>query len=309
MRRYHAPASRRSPAVAVVLAACSWAAPFVGAQSEPGPAGLRSAAVDKHRFTLFRPTPREAMREMSTDRPDATESPITVDAGHVQVEVSLIDYARRDDAGARTTALSVLPANVKFGLSNDVDVQLVFTPHTRVEEGAHGSQHRVAGFSDDTQIRLKINLWGNDGPHPTFGDTAFGIMPFIKLPTGAGELSNDHVEGGLIFPFAAALPAAWELGVIAEFDFVFDERAGGYGIHFVHTTTTGHEVPAVAGLGFFVEYLGVAPFEGGGEYQAIASGGLTYAVSEDWGIDGGGQVGLSDSADDFTIFVGTSLRF
>jgi hypothetical protein len=42
--------------------------------------------ADKSGYHLFRPTPRELMRELSTDRPDQTESAYTVDAGHVQLE-------------------------------------------------------------------------------------------------------------------------------------------------------------------------------------------------------------------------------
>ena len=33
------------------------------------------------------------MREMSTDRPDKTESPYTVDAGHFQVEMDVLTYS------------------------------------------------------------------------------------------------------------------------------------------------------------------------------------------------------------------------
>lgn len=52
-----------------------------------------SGAVDKRQFTLFNPTPDKLMREMSTDRPDTTESPYTVDAGHFQFELDLAEYA------------------------------------------------------------------------------------------------------------------------------------------------------------------------------------------------------------------------
>lgn len=72
------------------------------------------------------------MREMSTDRPDTTESPITVDAGHVQLELSLVDYAYNDDGGVRSEELSILPSNIKLGLLNNVDIQFIFTPlHAR----------------------------------------------------------------------------------------------------------------------------------------------------------------------------------
>ncbi len=56
-------------------------------------------ALDKSHFNLFNPTPRELMRELSTDRPDKTESPYTVDAGRVQVELDLVTYT--SDRGAR----------------------------------------------------------------------------------------------------------------------------------------------------------------------------------------------------------------
>ena len=81
------------------------------------------------------------------------------------------------------------------------------------------------GFGDDTQIRLKINLWGNDGPQPGFGDTALAIMPFVKFPTGSGDLTNDHVEGGVILPLAVALPDEFGLGLMAEVDVVYNEAS------------------------------------------------------------------------------------
>src|SRR5688572_5942243 len=51
-----------------------------------GPPPTESVPHKSH-YHLFNPTPRAQMREMSTDRPDQTESPYTVDAGHVQVEM------------------------------------------------------------------------------------------------------------------------------------------------------------------------------------------------------------------------------
>ena len=55
---------------------------------------------DKTQYHLFNPTPNNLLRDLSPDRPDATESPITVDAGRYQVETSLFDYRR--DQGNET---------------------------------------------------------------------------------------------------------------------------------------------------------------------------------------------------------------
>jgi hypothetical protein len=268
------------------------------------------ARPDKGGFTLVDPTPRGLMREMSTDRPDTTESPYTVDAGHVQFELSLFDYARDDDAGVRVKSLAVLPSNVKIGLLNDVDVQFVFTPYVREDTDVRGTgvgDDVVDGFGDDTQVRLKINLWGNDGPEPGRGDTAFAVMPFLKFPTGSGELSNNHVEGGVILPLAVALPGGVGLGLMAEVDVVYNEADDDYGVEFVHTATVGRDL--IGALAGYVEYVGIAPVDTGRTYTAVGSAGLTYAVTDDWVLDLGGTVGLSDAADDFTVFAGTSFRF
>ena len=86
--------------------------------------------VDKREFTLLKPTPKEFTRELSTDRPDFTESPLTVDAGHVQVELSFVEYARNGDGGG-VDQYSVLPTNFKVGLLNQADMQFVIHPYQR----------------------------------------------------------------------------------------------------------------------------------------------------------------------------------
>ena len=39
------------------------------------------------------------MREFNTDRPDVTESPFTVDAGHWQLELSFVEYTHNTGQG------------------------------------------------------------------------------------------------------------------------------------------------------------------------------------------------------------------
>ena len=53
-----------------------------------------AVGADKSQYWLFNPTPDSLLREMTTDRPDLTESPFTVDAGHVQFETTIVGYSR-----------------------------------------------------------------------------------------------------------------------------------------------------------------------------------------------------------------------
>ena len=195
---------------------------------------------DKSSYSLFHSVPRELMREMNTDRPDKTESPYTVDAGHVQVEADVVNYSydRRNSAHDRTRveALALAPFNFKVGLCSSADLQIVVPTYNaiRTQIPHAGMVHRNSGFGD-LITRLKYNFWGNDG-----GDTALGVMPFVKWPTSSGGVGNDSVEGGVILPLAVSLPAGWGMGVMTEVDYNRDEDDHGHHAEFVNTITFSH---------------------------------------------------------------------
>jgi hypothetical protein len=254
-------------------------------------AGAQASDSEKSQFTLQNPTPRALMREMATDRPDTTESPVTVDAGHWQLEMSFFDYAT--DGDANTFALA--PFNLKLGLTNDIDVQLVVEPFVN-QERPHAS-----GVGDLT-VRVKYNLWGNEG-----GDTALALLPYVTFPTASGGVGVEGLEGGLAVPFSMALPNDWDLGLMVQLDIVRDEGDDHYTVNFLHSAVLGHDI--VGDLAGFIELFGIVPHNSGGGYQPYLSTGLTYAISEDVQLDGGVRMGLSDSAEDFGIFTGVSIRF
>jgi hypothetical protein len=133
-----------------------------------------------------------ALRELTTDRPDATESPFTVDAGHAQLEMDGVSYTRNRLDGVRTTEWVLAPFNVRYGLAPNFEAGIFVVPHVRVtEQDRNGPKRTVRGIGDTT-LRMKLNLRGNDG-----GPTAFGLMADLKLPTAAEGLGNDRTEGGL----------------------------------------------------------------------------------------------------------------
>lgn len=250
-----------------------------------------AGAEGRERYSILNPTPRDEMREMSTDRPDMTESPYTVDAGHMQLELSFIDYIR--ESGNERYSWS--PLNFKVGLTDSTDLQLVFDPYT--DDHLPGRAARGAG---DSQIRLKHNWWGNNE-----GSTAFAMMPFIQLPTGRGDLSSRRVEGGLILPLALSITEETGAGIMGEIDIVNDE-SGEYSAEFFHTATVGS--PLTDALGMYLEFAGLSAGGSGGIYEAVLGGGMTYALSPDTQLDGGVNAGLNDAADDLNLFIGISVR-
>ena len=258
-------------------------------------------SADKSKYNLFNRTPRELLRPMALDRPDITESPRTVDAGWVQVELSFFEYERDGDRSSYTYA----PTNVKLGLLNNTDLQFIFTPYSdaEVDDSTNNNidTRRATGFGD-IEVRLKVNLWGNDE-----GNTAFGVMPFLRLPTASRDLGSNHVEGGIILPFAIDLNEQWDLGFMAEFDFIYDEIDGGYDTELLHTAVIGGQL--MDSLGVYLEYAGILSTDGDENYRALLGTGLTYVVSSDLVLDAGLNFGLTGDVPDINPFVGMSVRF
>lgn len=225
-------------------------------------------------------------RELSADRPDATESPITVEAGRVQIESSLYDWSRdgRDDTH---TWLSI---HTKFGLTESVDLGIVIDSYVREENPG------TEGFGD-IGLTLKWNLWGNDG-----GDTALALLPMLKIPTGT-SVSNNEWEGGLAVPFGMDLADGWSLGLMVAAEVVADDD-GGHEFEFLHTAVIGHELNE--SLGIFLEYIGVAAED---RYEASLATGMTYLLHDNLMLDISLRVGLNDEAPDVGMATGFTVRF
>jgi hypothetical protein len=245
-----------------------------------------------------------AERELTSDRPDATESPFTIEPGRVQIESSFVEYTRDRQNPARTDlrveAWSVAPFNVRVGLTPGAELQIVVNSFldVRVDDRDAGVTERVRGCGDVT-LRAKWNFWGNDG-----GPNAFGLMPFVKLPTARDGLGNEKVEAGVILPFAAELPGGWGFGAMTEVDFVRDGDDDGYALVWVNTATVSRDI--TERLGGFLELASEA---GDGKPAFGFNCGLTYAVDPNLQLDAGVNVGLSRAADDLTLFTGIVKRF
>lgn len=263
-------------------------------------------AADKSQYHLFNPTPRDLMREMSTDRPDKTESPYTVDAGHFQLEMDVLNYSYDRDNGlpgdTRVENLSIAPVNLKVGLCNRADLQVMLETYTSVRTHVRATREveRQRGFGDVT-VRLKANMWGNDE-----GRTALALMPFVKLPTNQDDIGNNSVEGGLIVPLAVDLGGGWGMGLMTEVDAVRGDR-GGHNPEFINTITFGHNI--VGDLDGYVEFFSLVSTERDAEWVGTVDMGVTYGLTEDIQLDAGINIGVTRSADDWNPFVGISWRF
>jgi hypothetical protein len=257
-------------------------------------------APDKSGYTFFNPTPEDQLRAFNPNRPSITEGPFTVDAGHFQVEMSFLEYTYDYDHGIRSDDYSVAPGDLRVGVLNNFELDLFINPYLNQWMRSSASSSRLFGFGD-TEIRAALNLWGNDG-----GATAFGILSLLRFPTASDGLSNHHLEGGVIFPFAANLPGEFQLGAMAEFDIDRNAANTGYGMDFLQTVVVSHAF--LEKFAAYVEYAGIAPVNTGHTYLAFFDTGITYLLADNVQLDAAIDIGLSGHANDLMVVTGISFR-
>ncbi|MBG8555738.1 transporter [Hymenobacter guriensis] len=264
----------------------------------PAPGGVDTLRARKHVYTLFKPVPTALMRPLSTDRPDATESAYSVDAGHFQIETDLLRLGRsRLDEQTAAEELGLNHANLKMGLTHNVDLQVVVESYTIQTEGVGETSTRRAGFGDVT-VRLKRNLWGNDG-----GPTGFALMPFVKLPTGR-SCGNGAWEGGIVTPFSVQLPHDFTLGTQLQATLNRDSEVKEHYLELAPTLTVGHDLYKT--LGGFVELATAWDTRNPG-WTATLNGGPTLRLGDNLQLDTGINLALTKDTQT-TYFLGLSFR-
>lgn len=247
-----------------------------------------------------------SLRDLTTDRPDVTESPFTVDAGHIQIETTLIGYtrSRRDGAGAVTDSYEFATSNLRIGLTDRLEVDVVWQPYGIADPRGGAAVSRGIGSVD---LRAKLNLWGNDGPAKP-GDTALALLPYVTLPTdGDNGIGESEVAFGLIVPLAIELGGGFGLGLNAAANFTRGEDDPTYDAAVLTSASLAYEWSAV--LGTYAEIVWEFSRSANGGDVVTLDTGFTIALGEDWQFDAGINIGVTRAADPIAPFIGLTARF
>lgn len=259
--------------------------------------GLGQQIVQK-KHSLFNPVPKEQMREMETDRPDVTESPYTVDAGHFQLETDLVRTISEKSESIKTKTLLINQMNLKVGLTGSTAVQIGFQTYgwERETELDSGNKTVNDGHGDLT-FRIKQNLIGNDK-----GNFIMALLPYVKIPTSKYE--DSRFEGGLIVPMQYKFSGEWNLGFQVELDRLKDQDDNAMHTEFLQTLTVSH--PIIKGLDGIAETYYTYDFKAH-QFSNYINAAIQIDAAKDFKLDAGLNIGLQHTAAKH-FFIGASYR-
>lgn len=267
--------------------------------------------VDKSQYTLFHPTPADQMREMDTDRPNVTNTPHTIDAGHLQLETGLIDYSyfRQHSAGAsaRNDDFSFGQFNFRLGVLNNLELNAAIDAlELDRTHGGNPSKSSTSASFGDTVFGAKVNLWGNETGDDAW-ESALAIQPQLKFPTARDSVGNGRFEGSVAAPFLLNLPKAFHFSYQPGLLYERNTKNTGYVAGFENAASIDRVV--FRNLDLYLEYACFVTTERHTEPVQLIDFGGVYQLTENLVLDTGLTFGLNRASTNFELTAGISLRF
>ncbi|MHC4325160.1 MAG: transporter [Planctomycetota bacterium] len=240
--------------------------------------------------------------ELVTDRPDQTESSTTVPYESIQIETGWTHSEKNDD----DIETDVFPETLlRYGIAEKLELRFIYVGYVweRTVSDQAGAQDSEG--SGDIAAGFKLKLWDEEDWLPEAA-----IMSHVSIPAGKAPFSSERFDPDYRLAFSHTLSdrisLAYNLGQI----WISEEDADGdldTKSDFQYTAALG--IGLNEKLGGFVEFFGDIP-TGGSEGPAnYFDGGFTYLAANNLQLDVSSGIGLSDSADDWFLSAGLSIRF
>ena len=238
------------------------------------------------------------------NRPSLGESGCTTEPGHVQLEVSAVDWTKDADTDGREDTVLVGDLQARFGLTRSAELQVAWTPygHDRTRDQAPGAIDRAAGVGD-VQIGLRRNLKNPDGK-----GLSFAIEPSVTLPVGKRPIGAGTWSAGLVVPVTYDLSDALNLALTNDVQAAPDED--GDGRHLLLDEVVGLGVDLSEGLTAVGEVQMIRDDDPSGhETRWFAAGSLAWQPTKRTQLDVLVGAGLNRAAPDLRVLTGGAVVF
>lgn len=229
-----------------------------------------------------------------TDRPDFTESAVTVAPRRVQVEAG---YTLGRSGEARDHSIGEVLGRV--GLSQRVELRLGFNSFQLVEAGGD----HESGFQD-LALGLKLKLLSGS-ERPRLLGPAVALLVGGALPTGSEGVG---AGGGAA---EAKLALAWPLGsrfsLGSNLNVGWLDLAEASFVQFSGSLSLGASLSER--LGAYLEAFGFASGDDAGLQASFLNGGLTLGLGANLQLDGRAGFGFDDPRPNYFAGLGFAVRW
>jgi hypothetical protein len=251
--------------------------------------------------TTFSGGPPSMDEPLEADRPDFTESPLTVGKGVVQVEMGYT-FTADGNLGARTTDHTFPQMLWRIGMFAEWFEFRVFYNYDINEVTLPAGNHLHMSGSEDLQLGAKICLARQEGILP-----AMGLIPAMTVPTGAPGFTEGEVMPSLQWAYQWEFNKKVSLGMTT----LIERQRDDLGNIFVEFAQSGSlDIQLGKKLAMYNELYLLSPTGRTDEQvQYYYDGGFTYHVTNNLQLDIEAGVGLNRAADDYFAGSGLVVRY
>jgi len=221
--------------------------------------------------------------QVSTDRPDFTDSPLTIAPRSIQVETGLTLTFIGDETG-QTFGEPL----VRYGLPSALELRVGLPSYFSGDISSNGLSDPSIG------VKWSITDFAENG--------SIGVIGTLSLPLGADDLTSDGVDPSIALTAGKPLNDRFSLGaqILGTWMTAGNDRMLNWAGTIVLSTPIGEN------MGAFAEIKADAPEIG--EESYLAHFGLLKALNENLQVDIHGGFGLSEFAPDSFLGFGLSFR-
>lgn len=232
--------------------------------------------------------------DISTDRPDQSESPYLVDKESFQIEAGITAESDEPQNDVKINVLSAPSLLFRYGAAKNFELRAGIE-HISSKTTIFNNSYNESGLGP-LMAGAKIGLFKEKGSAP---ETA--LLLSVTIPFKENSMfQSDYIGGEFRFAMTNSLSnrvsLSYNLG--AEFG------AGSRGATGIYTAAIGANL--IKKLSVFAELYGFLPQKTSPDHRFDA--GLTYLVLKNVQLDASFGFGLSKKSPDFFIGGGVSLR-
>jgi hypothetical protein len=222
-----------------------------------------------------------------------TDTPQTIEPGKffLRMDAISLGFNRETTAANTFTALGLATSVLSTGLTQNVDMQVGMQFFLRQTYQFRGASTSHSGIGDVT-LRTKWTFWRDNA-----AGAAAAVIPYVKVPTNSGGVGNDHVEGGVIVPWALDNGGGLRTGAMFQWDVLRNDSNSGYDSHWFASGFVQGDITSAFGL-YGEATLGVSSASSS-SFAGTLGGGATLNVTKNFQWDYGISRGLGGRATDW----------